>query len=409
MKVVHLSLGVTPVPPGDEAAGIEGYIFQLTRYLSKLDCQVHIIDIKAGEQQRQKRRESPAVFHEVWHPALPPRSNSPFFQHLFSYLLVMTQSLLFALLSSFTLNRLIGKEKIDVIHTHNRDTALAAIVVNRMRGKPARVIYTPQCPLGLTKLSWRKKLINSAEIPALRWADHVVALTPPVKEWLVSEFNLDQAKITPIAVGTALDEVDGFLATKTACHQSNIILCTGVISDRKNQLSAVKAVPQVVAKHPEVKFIFAGPISQAQYFNSIQKFIAENNLSPWVELKGMVTKQELYDLYSDAILFFFPTTAEVQPTVLMEALAFGLPVISSTIEPIADVVSKGEGSAVLVDPYDVAGMAEAINRLLDSGSLRQSMSQRARKLAQSFSYEHIAAQTLDLYHELVKKKRNPPT
>ena len=81
MKIVHLSLGVIPVPPGDVAAGIEGYIYQLTRSLGKLGCVIHVIDIKGGEQQREKRSESSAVFHEVWHPPLPARSNYIFLQH----------------------------------------------------------------------------------------------------------------------------------------------------------------------------------------------------------------------------------------------------------------------------------------------------------------------------------------
>jgi hypothetical protein len=184
-----------------------------------------------------------------------------------------------------------------------------------------------------------------------------------------------------------------------------MVLCVGGISSQKNQFTAVKTIPLVMAAHPEVKLVFAGNISQVNYFNSIQRFVTENNLSPYVEFKGMVTRQELYNLYSDAILFLFPTTAEVQPTVLMEALAFGLPVIASTIEPIADVVGQGEGSAILVDPYDVDGIAAAIIRVLEDGSLRQSMSQRAQELARSLSYEHIASQTLALYNKLVQNKK----
>jgi len=406
MKVVHLGMGVVPVPPGDEAVGVEMHICELTKHLAQLGCQVHVIDIKGGTQQREKRRESLAKFYEVWHPPLPHRYNSPFLQHFRNYLLIMSQSVLFALLSLLPLFALLGKEKIEVIHTHNRDAAIAAILVNKLRQKPAVVIYCPQGAFGLKKLAWRKKLINFVEMPALKWVDHVVALTPAVKRWLVSEFHLAQAKITPIHSGVALDEVRLFLSQKTGvCHQSNIVLCTGVISSRKNQLTAVKVIPQVVATHPEVKFVFAGPVGEAKYFDSIQRFITENDLFRWVEFKGLVTKQELYNLYSDAILFLFPSTAEVQPSTLIEALAFGLPVIASDIGPISDVVSEGKGSAILVDSYDVGGMATAIIRLLENVSLRQTMSQRAKELGQTFSYEHIAMQTLVLYNQLVQNKK----
>ena len=406
MKVVHIGGGVIPVPPGDEAGGIEAYIYQLTYHLGQLGCQVHVIDIKGGAQQREKRQKSSARFYGVWRFPLPRRYNFPFLQRLVSYLLLMSNVLPFALLSSLALNRLFSREKIEVIHAHAREAGLAAMVVNKLRGNPAVTVYTPQSSYGLVKLSRCKRLINFAEILALKWADHIVALTPAVKRWLVSEFNLDPTKITPIHVGTALEEIEQFLSNKTgACHQSNIVLYASRVSPGKNQFTAVKAIPQVVAAHPEIKFVFAGPISDANYFNSIQRFIAENSLSPYVEFRGEVTRQELYNLYSDAILFLFPTTAEVQPTVLMEALAFGLPVIASTIEPIKDVVGQEEGSAILIDPHDIDGIAAAIIRLVEDSSLRQSMSQRAKLLAQRLSYEHVATQTLALYNQLVQSKK----
>jgi len=407
MKIVHLGLGVTPVPPL-KLGGIEEIIYQLTHHLGRIGCQVHVIDIKGGAQQKQKRQESSAKFHEVWHPPLPHRYNLPFLQRFFSYLLLMSHILPFALLSSLALNRLFGREKIEVIHAHSREAALGAMVVNKLRRNTAVVIYMPQSAYGTKKLTWHKKLVNFAEIPALKWADHIIAQTPAVKRWLVSEFNLDPAKITQIYSGISLEEVEQLLSRKEgACHQSNIVLCAGEVSARKNQFTAVKAIPQVVAACPEVRFVFAGPISQPKYLNSIQRFVTENNLFPYVEFRGELGKQELYNLYSDAILFLFPTTAESQGLVLIEAMAFGLPVISSTIEPIADVVSQEEGSAILVDPYDVDGMAAAIIRVIQDSSLRQSMSQKARKLAESFSWERIAAQTLALYNELVKIRAKP--
>jgi len=257
----------------------------------------------------------------------------------------------------------------------------------------------------MTKPTWFRRLIDFSEIIPLKWADHIVADTPAVKRRLVSDFNLEAAKITPIGIG--LDEVKQFLSKRAgACHQSNMVLCVGAVNPRKNQFSAVKAIPQVVAAHPEVKFVFAGVIFDRKYFNSIQRFTAENNLSPWVEFKGEITRQELYNLYAEAIVFLFPTTAESRGDVLLEAMAFGLPAVASTIEPIADAVSQKEGSAILVDPYDVDGIAAAIIHLLEDSSLRQSMSQKAKELVQGFSYEHVAAQTLDLYNQLVQKNRS---
>ncbi|MFC1940382.1 glycosyltransferase family 4 protein [Chloroflexota bacterium] len=408
MKVVHLGIGVIPVPPpGDIAAGGEEYVYVLTRYLSRLECEVHVIDIKGGAQQREKRQQSSAKFHELWRLPLPYRYRHRFLRRYLNYLLTASQTLLFAVIAAFSLNRLLAKEKIDIVHVHNENVALAAIIVNKLRRNNTITVYTPFSAYGLTKFSWRKRLIYFAEIPTLRWIDHIVASTPSVKQWMISEFNLDPAKITQIrAGGTDLDEVEGFLFHKEGvCHQSNMVLCAGGIMERKNQLTAVKAMAKVVSVHPEVKIVFTGPFSQVNYFNSIQSFVTENGLSSYVELRGEVTKQELYSLYSDAILFLFPTTAEVDPAVLREALAFGLPIIASNIEPIADMVGKGEGSAILLDPYDVDGIAEAVIRLLEDNSLRQSMSEKAKELGQALSYENIAAQILAMYNKLVQGKK----
>jgi len=408
MKVVHISTGLTPVPP-EKAAGMEEIVYQLTDHLGHLGCQVSVIDIKGGEYQKEKRQKSSATFYKVWRPPLPRKYNSPFLQHFFSYLLLMLKLSLFALPASLALIRLFRREKIEVIHAHGCSLpALAAMMVNKLRRNPAVTIYSTYSAFGLTKLTWRKKLPSFHEITALKWADHTVGLSPGHERWLASEFNLDPAKITQIFEGVNLEEVEQFLSHKAgACHQSNMVLCPASVGARKNQLSAVKAIPQVVAVHPEVKFVFAGGIGQAKYFNSIQSFIAENNLSPWVEFKGEVSRHELYNLYSEAILFLLPTMAEGgSALVLLEALAFGLPVIVSTIEENVDVVSQEEGSAILVDPYDVDGIAAAIIQVLDDSALRQSMSQKAKKLAENFSWQHIASQTLAMYNKLVQNKKH---
>lgn len=406
MKIVQLSLGAIPVHSGGQFGGTEKGIYWVSHHLGRLGCQVYVIDIKGGEQHREEREKSAAKFYEVWHPPLPNSYNFPFQPRLFNYLLLMLHLFLFALPSALVLNRLLGREKIEVIHAYGSLPALAAIAVNKLRRKPAVVIYLISTAFGTTKLSWYRRLPALPEILALKWADHIIVEAPSVKRWLASEFNLAPAKISQVYSGVAVDEINEFLSRKKgACHQSNIVLCVGTVSPRKNQLSIVKAIPQVIAAHPEVKFVFVGPISGVSYLNSIQRFIAENNLAPYVEIKGEVTKQELYNLYSEASLFILPSLAETQGLVLVEAMAFGLPVIASTIEPFADMVNQHEGSAILVDPYDVDGAAATIIRLLGDSSLRQSMSQRVKEVAKDFSWENVAAQTLALYDELLENKK----
>jgi glycosyltransferase involved in cell wall biosynthesis len=405
MKVVHLGIGLIPVPPCDVAASTEADIYLLTYYLGQQGCQVHVIDIKGGAQQKEKRLKSSAVFHEAWHLPLPYRHNFPFWEPFFNYLAVTIPSTYFALSSSPVLYRLIGRENIEVIHTHTRETTIAAVIMNKLRRKTALTIYTPHSGYKLTKVSLRQRVFRITEILAFKWADHVVAQVPAAKDWLVSEFHLNPAKITQIYAGIGLDEVEQFLYRKVGpCHQANIVLCTGTIGARKNQFTAVKVISQVIKTHPDIKLVFTGPIGEGDYLQTIEKYIIQNNLSTHIEFKGEVSKQELFNLYSDARLFLFPTTAEIDPISLKDALAFGLPIVSSTIKPITDLVG-GKGCAILVDSYDVNGIAEAITMVLDDDSMRQSMSKSAKALARTYSYEDITKQTLDLYEKLVQNKK----
>lgn len=405
MRIVHLGIGMVPVPPPEDvAAGREQYIYWLAENLSRLGPDVHVIDIKGGEEQREKRAKSLAKFHEVWRPPLPAKYNLLFLRHFLGHILFALQEFIFGLCALFPLTRLIAKHRIEVIHAHQRGTALAAVIANKLRRSPAVVFYTPQ--LSIRVNTWLRKIAHSDEILALKCVDHIISLTPAYKELLVSEYGIDPDKITPIHVGTASDEIEQFLSQKQgACHQPNIVLCVGSICERKNQLTAVKVIAKVVAAHPEVKLVFTGPVGEAVYLDSIKNFITGNGLATCVDIKGLVSKPELYNLYSEASLFLFPTTNEVQPTVIMEALAFGLPVVASNIAPNVEVIKHKKESAILVDPYDVDGIAEAVLRLLNDSALRQTMSEKARKLGQTLSYENVARQTLALYERLVRDKK----
>lgn len=407
LNVVHLGVGGgIPVPPGDKASGTERYIYNLTNALGCLGCHVDVIDIKGGAEQKEKRKRSAAKFYEVWHPPLRSSYNFSFWPRFFAYLLLMTHFLFFTVAGGLTLKRLCNRQGVDIIHLHSGPPALIAIMMNELSGHTAVTVYTFYTGYPKVKLGWRKKLPNLPEILALKWSDHVVTISPTDSRWLIPELRLSPGKVTPIFASAEVAEAKEFLSHEAGPHhQSEIVLCVGSISSRKNQLSVVKTVLTVVKECADAKFVFAGLVAEPSYFDSIKEFIAENNLSRWVEFKGEVSRDELYQLYSEAALFIFPTTAESQGIVVVEAMAFGLPVIASNIGPIADMVGLEKGSAILFDPYDIEGMATAVIHLLKDSTMRQSIAMRGEKLAERFSHQHSAEEVLALYTRLVQSKK----
>lgn len=405
MKVAQVGIGIVAVPPPEEiAAGREQYIYWLAEYLGRQGCVVHVLDIKAEGKQKEKREQSSAKYHDIRRLLVLPSYNLPFVRDFGGHVVFALQEFLFGLSALIPIFRLIKKERIDIIHTHQRGAALFAVIANRLRQSPAVVVYTPQ--LSTKVNTWLRKIAHADEIIALKSVEHIISLTPAYKELLVSEYGINSNKITPIHVGTALDEIKQFLAQKQGtCHQGKMALCVGSIIPRKNQITAVKAIAKVVKTHPDAKLVLAGPIGDTTYLDSIKNFIIENGLDHYVEIKGSVTKKELYTLYSEANLFLFPTTNEVQPTVVMEAMAFGLPVVASNIGSNAEVIKHKPESAILIDPHNVDEIASVVLRLFDDNDLWHKMSQSALELAETLSYNNVASETIALFNKLAKYKK----
>lgn len=185
-------------------------------------------------------------------------------------------------------------------------------------------------------------------------------------------------------------------------NSDRMIFYPALINPRKNQKAIIESIPQVLKACPECKFVFAGAVDDRVYFNTIQRFVEEHGLSPHVEFTGELSTEPLYKLYQDATIFVFPTRYETQGMVLVEAMAFGLPVIASRISPIMDVVSLEEGSALIIDPDNPEEIARAIIRLLQDEPLRNELSAKGRKLASTrFPWSQVAEDMLVMYEELV--------
>ena len=391
MKIVHIAPGVYPIPSRDKATAIEEIIFQLANHLIKLGCKVFIIDIKAEPSQREGAL---AKFKEV----------KTFSSHrrvkrcLFSF-----QAGFFAFTHLPVLWRLLGIEKMDIIHTHYSYSAVTAMMISRLRQR-IPVVHTTHAHDLIMNPCLKNYLKGIPEIIALKMADGIIAETPAVKRRLISDFSIDRAKISVIYSGVEQEEIEQFVYAKQgSLHSPNtIVLCVGRISKRKNQLSVVKAIPKVLARHRDVKFVFVGPFEELDYLRLMQTFINEKHLSPWVEFTGEVPKQKLFEFYNNATIFVFPTLAEIQGLVLIEAMAFGLPVIASNIEPIEDIANLKKQSIITINPNDPSALAEAIILLLKNPLLRKSMSINAKEIASTLSWEHIAERTLDLYEKIVK-------
>jgi glycosyltransferase involved in cell wall biosynthesis len=116
-----------------------------------------------------------------------------------------------------------------------------------------------------------------------------------------------------------------------------------------------------------------------------------------VRLLGFVSDDELAALYAGATAFAYPSTYEGFGLPVLEAMAAGAPVITSSVSSLPEVAAD---AALLVDPHDVREIRDALERLLGDAALRESLRGRGRARAAGFSWERTARETRDVLRGL---------
>lgn len=116
---------------------------------------------------------------------------------------------------------------------------------------------------------------------------------------------------------------------------------------------------------------------------------------------GRVPNDEIPALLNSASVFVMPTTHEGSPKAIYEAMACGLPIVSTDVVGVAPAITHGEEGFKFA-PDDIGGMAEAVRRLIEDPALARNMGEKARKRAcERYSIEGAVERELKLYREVL--------
>jgi glycosyltransferase involved in cell wall biosynthesis len=130
---------------------------------------------------------------------------------------------------------------------------------------------------------------------------------------------------------------------------------------------------------------------------AIIQTIEELNVAEHVIITGYVPGEDLPALYSGADLFVFPSLYEGFGLPPLEAMACGTPVVCSNAGSLPEVVGQ---AAIMVDPHDMVGLAEAMQRVLANPDLRHELREKGLARAQGFTWERCARETLAVYQKV---------
>jgi glycosyltransferase involved in cell wall biosynthesis len=157
------------------------------------------------------------------------------------------------------------------------------------------------------------------------------------------------------------------------------VLFLSILVESKGFVDVLHAVPQVLEQIPEAEFIFVGDGTGYAEFEKARAWIEERGLQTWVKFPGPKWGEEKRRILLDADVFAFPTwyPYEGQPRVVLEAMAAGLPIVTTQHAAIAETV--GEAGALYVRPHDPADIAARLITLLKDRGLRAAMGEGNRR------------------------------
>ena len=277
--------------------------------------------------------------------------------------------------------------RVDVFHASNQIHAVPRRV--RLTG----TIYDMTCmlmPQFHTPANVKAEMRHYDRV--FRRANGLIAISQSAKDDAVRLLKLDERRIQVIYPGVPDRYFDAKPWTKI---EKPFILFVGTIEPRKNVdtlLDAWELLPTSTRKSHEL--VFAGPIGWAgnATVNRLRSGIQG------VRILGYIPESDLPNLTATAEIFAYPSFYEGFGFPIAQAMAAGVPVITSNISSMPEVAA---GAGVFVDPHSPTELAAAIQDLLTSPTKRKELGKEGRKRAEQFTWKNSARQSAEFFSRLI--------
>ncbi len=241
----------------------------------------------------------------------------------------------------------------------------------------------------------------------LRRVDRIITDSEYSRREIVEILKVPEERVTVtyLGVGSQYKPMDITLEKKLALKKryhlpKQFLLYVGTIEPRKNLARLIEAYYLYRQEEPgsALKLVLAG--GKGWLFEDIFARVMDLHLEQDIIFTGYVDSEDLPYLYNMAKAFVYPSLYEGFGLPPLEAMSCGTPVISSNTSSIPEVVGK---AGILIDPYQVNELAEAIYRVAGSVSLREEMKRMGLEQARRFSWRQCAIETLQVYRECMSQ------
>jgi len=301
--------------------------------------------------------------------------------------------------------RIIKKERIELVHARSRVPAWVALLACRRARVP--LVTTCHGVYGTHLLS-----------RVMGWGKFVIAISHAVSRHMKDLFGVPHHRIRLIHRGVNLAEFDSKLREQEAGEAGEgnapscpphgqgqkIIGIVGRITPIKGHRVLLKAMTRIARTVPEARLWIIGESPRRRYWDELILSARKMGIEDHVEFLG--NRRDVPNLLKKMNLLVAPAVGEEAfGRVLIEAGALGVPVVASRIGGIVDVVEHGE-DGILVPASDPAALAEAAIELLSHPEKAARLAEAMRrKVKEKFNDTLMFDRTLEVYREVLEKPK----
>ncbi len=289
------------------------------------------------------------------------------------------------------------RERLDLLHGLAYATPLAAPCPTVVTVHDLSFVRYPQTLRAPNRLYLRAMTRLS-----VRKAARVIAVSAYTRDELTRTWAVPREKIAvvPNGLDRAFHPTDAASVAEFRRRRGlpeRFILSVGTLEPRKNQARLVQAY--AAARRRDVKLVLVG--GKGWCYHEVFAQVERWGLSHDVLFPGFVPMEELPWWYRAAEIFVYPSLYEGFGLPVLEAMASGTPVVASAASSLPEVAGD---AALLIDPYDVEAMTQAMVRLLDDEVLRAELAARGLRRAATYSWARTAAETAAVYQDVLSAR-----
>lgn len=249
--------------------------------------------------------------------------------------------------------------------------AMPSALIERFDRRIVALVHHPLC-LEAGVPPARAEALRALETQALAMAHRVVVTSPLTARTLAADFAVPADLITIAEPGT-----EPAPRAKGSRGEAIALLAVGSIVPRKGYDVLVQALEMDAREHdPNWSLHIVGAIDRSpQTVEALRAQVRQSELAERIHVTGPKSRAELDDFYDSADIFVLASHYEGYGMVLAEALACGLPIVTTTGGAAAETAP--DDAALKVPPGDAHALQKALRRLIDDVSLRKTLADAA--------------------------------